>query len=507
MTASLAQIQGTDTLFRPSELVYFSPLERECFGRYFDGQPDFLSMIIAVNPDSKENEPGMYEEWISELASEISDRKFERLSETKKINRIRNEVSNSLLMNYEHQASFRDLFIKGSYNYYTAASVYAILLDRLGIPCEIREVTNSLLILTYPSHEKIPIEIEGTGTPFFMLAHDTRNNFISFLREINVVDDAMFTATTSRALFDRYYFADYGLTIREMTGMLYVNSAIEFLDRAETAKAYSQLEKAFILYPSRKTQYLLLAVLNGFLTDMDYYNPMDLGYLIKASRLTGYGVDRERIENILQHIIHTVLIEEQDLKGMQYIYDYMQEFLTDEALRKEFSFLYQYEVARLHYNEQQYTKALASAEEAFQLRPENIHIQNLLASTLAGFGINANSGMVLEKINHYDTLYEELAGNEIYITVKQHAFLIFFGEAFQLRDQKNGEYYMSLFEELTSLHPEVNLDYIAVGRSYSSAAIYYYRQGRVQRSREILEKGLTYAPHSVELKLKLKSFE
>jgi tetratricopeptide (TPR) repeat protein len=185
----------------------------------------------------------------------------------------------------------------------------------------------------------------------------------------------------------------------------------------------------------------------------------------------------------------------------------MQEFLTDNTLRTEFSFLYHYETARFHYNEQQYTKALVSSEQAFHLKPQNNHIQDLLASSLAGFGIMSNPGMVLEKIERYDTLFKELSGNEIYITIKQHASLIFFGEAFQLRDRQNGEYYMALFEEISSLHPEIKLDYIAVGRSYSSAAIYYYRQGRVQRSREILEKGLTYAPHNVELKLKLQSFE
>jgi tetratricopeptide (TPR) repeat protein len=507
ISLNMAQIQGTDTLYRPSDLVYFSALEMESFNRFFDGRPDYFSMLIAVNPDSKENEPGLYENWIAELVARIRDKKFDRLPEAKKINRIKNEVSKSFLIQFEHPASFRDLFTKGSYNYFTAASLYALLLDRLGIPCEIREVRNSILILAFPRQEKIPIEIEGTDTPFFMLAHDTRNHFVEFLREINVVDDATFTVTTSRALFDRYYFADYGLTIREMAGMLYLNSAIDFLNRSEAAKAYSQMEKAFILYPSRKTQYLLLANLNGFLGDMDYYNPIDLGYLIKASRLTGYGMKREKIERILKQIIHTVLIEAQDLKGMEYIYEYMQEFLADKELRTEFSFLYHYETARFHFNEQQYSKALAFSEQAYQLKPQNTNIQNLFASALAGFGITASSRLVLDRIEQYDTLYTELSGNEIYTTIKQHACLIFFGEAFQLQDRKNGEHYMALFEEITRAHPEINLDYIAVGRSYSAAGIYYYRQGEVQRSREILEKGLTLAPHNIELKLKLKSFE
>ena len=53
---------------------------------------------------------------------------------------------------------------------------------------------------------------------------------------------------------------------------------------------------------------------------------------------------------------------------------------------------------------------------------------------------------------------------------------------------------------------EAEIDHILIGRSYSSAAIYYYREGQVNKSRDLLEKGLLYAPDNIELKLKLNSF-
>ena len=507
MTVSLAQIQGTDTLFRPSDLFYFSTLEGESFSQYFDGKPDYFKMIITVDANSHENELEIYHDWIMDIIQEIRHKKFDRLSKAKKINQVKNSVSKALLTSFEHQSSFNDLFRFGKYNYYTAASLYAIILDQLDIPYIIREVSNSILLLTYPDVEQIPIEIEGPGSQFFAFAHDTRNNFVEFLRKSNTVDDATFSSTTSRVLFERYYFADYGLTIREMIGMLYLNSAIDYLNRSEPVNAYYQFEKAFILYPSHKTQYLLLAHLNSFLIAMDYHNPRDLGYLIKASRLIGYGVQRERISGFLENIIHEVLVKEQDLEGMQYIFDYMQEYLADEALKKEFSFLFYYETGRLHFNNGQYWKALTSFETAYSLKPDNDNIQDLIARALGGYSISANPGMVLEKINLYDTAYTGIVNNEIYLTIKLNVCLEFFGEAFQLQDEKNGEYYMAIFEELLDQYPDLSIEHLAVGRSYSSAAIYYYRKGQVQKSREIVEKGLKYAPHNLELKLKLKSFE
>jgi tetratricopeptide (TPR) repeat protein len=507
MPGSLAQLRGTDTLYRPSDLYYFSALEKESFFQYFEGRPDYLKMILSVDARSREEESGVYRDWIMDIVQEIRYKKFDRLSEVKKINRIRNAVSKTLLVTFKHQSGFSELFTHGQYHYFTAASLYGFILDGLGIPYEIREVSSSILLLAYPESERISIEIEGPGTPFFMFAHDTRGNFIEFLRESKTVDEATLASVTSRVLFDRYYFADYGLTIRDMIGMMYLNSAIDYLNRALPANAYSQFEKAFILHPSSKSQYLLLAHLNSFLTTMDYYNPRDLGYLIKASKLIGFGVDRELIMTYLKDIIHDVLIEAQDLEGMQFIYDYLQEYLADETVKKEFNYLYHYEAGRLLYNEQQYANALGFFESAYFTKPDDAGIQEVLSRALGAYSMNASPGMVLEKIAHYDTACTEIVSNELYLSVKQYVCLKFFGEAFQLQDAQNGEHYMVMFEEITDRHPDIKLDYLAVGRSYSSAAIYYYRQGQVQKSRKVLEKGLEYAPHNIELKLKLKSFE
>ncbi len=503
----MGQIQGTDSLFKPSDLVYFSALERESFTRYFEGQPDYLKMIAAININTDEGELELYRDWINEIILNIRQKKFDRLSEKKKIDQIRKSLTQALLVSYEHQSSFGDLFGFAKYNYFTAASIYAFILDEFNIPYEIHEVFTHIYLLAYPQDLQITIEITGPGNLYFMLNHETRSDFVDFLRRTNVVDDATFTGTTSRVIFERYYFNGYGFKIRELIGMLYLNSAVDYMNNSDLVNAYYQFEKAFILHPSYKTQYLLLAQLNGFLSSMDYHNPLDLGYLIKASRLIGFGIERELIVEYLQDMIHKVLIEEQDEKGIQYIYEYIQEYLGDEALIKEFNFLFHYETGRMHFIDAQYSIAMESFETAYALKPDNENNQDLLVRALGGYSSTASAGMVLEKLNKYDTSCSEIIANEIYLSVKLQTCLEIAGEAFQLQDRKNGEHYLAIFEDIVDRYPETFIDYILVGRSYSSASIYYYRKGQVQKSREIVHKGLSYAPQNIELKLKLKAFE
>lgn len=504
---SRAQIPGIDTLFRANELVYFSELEKSSFRDFLDGNPDYLSMIAAINPDTDERELKLYREWVDEIIRNIRSKKFDQLSEENKIERIKRYVIKALLISYEYKADFDDLFRFGNYNYFTAAAIYSFILDQFGIPYEIYELPTYIKLVAYPGDQQIAFETTKPGYQFFMFDHETRINFVKFIHKQGVIDDITFSNISTRNLFEQYYFAGYGLTIREMIGMLYINSAVDLMLGDRNQDSYAQLEKAFILHPSYKSQFLLLVNLNNYLLKMDYHNPLDLGYLIKASRLIDHGVDRKLIETYLEDIVNTVLVKEEDQEGFDYIYEYLQDYLLDENLKINFTFHYLHQSGRLAFNNARYAKALDYLEPAYDIRPEDKRIRSLLVRSLGGYSTVNSPGFVLEKIQQYDTAYTKITGEGIYLMVKLQAFLELSGEAFQLQDGQWGEYYMVEFEKFLDENPETGIDQILIGRSYSSAAIYYYRKGRVSKSRQVLERGLSYAPGNIELMLKLDSFE
>jgi len=416
-------------------------------------------------------------------------------------------VSKALLVSYVHEADFDDLFRFGDFNYFTAAAIYSFILERLEIPYEIYEVPTHIYLVAYPASHRIQIETTKPGHQYFMFDHETRQNFVNFIHMQEVIDDQTYRNTSIRDLFQRYYFAGYGLSIREMIGMLYLNSAIEMIIHEKHNDAYAQLEKAFLLHPSYKTQYMLLLQLKRYLVDMDYHNPLSLGYLIKASHLVDYGITRELIEEYLSDIVNTVLVQEENPEGFMFIYDYLMTYLGDEGLKNDFTFLYLYESGRIEFNDTRYGKALEFLEQAHQLKAENANTRDLLARSLAGYSLVVSPAQVLQKIMIYDSSNVAVTKEGIYKLVKIQTYLELFGEAYQLKDGKAGVIYMTEFESLIDENPEAELDNFMIGRSYSSAAIYYYRNGQVNKSRELLEKGLIYAPDNIELKLKLSSFK
>lgn len=504
---SRAQFSGTDTLFRAQELVYFSPLEQKAFYDFLNGKPDYLAMIAAVNPGTDKRELGLYRERIDEIIRDIREKKFEELGKEGKIDRIRKYVSRGLLTSYNQEADFDDLFRNGRFNYFTAASIYAFILDRFGIPYEIRELPTHIYLVAFPGEQPIELQTTAKGFQFFMFNHETRMNFVEFIHNQGVIDDYTYRNTATKELFQQYYFARQGLSIREMIGMLYLNSAVEMMVLGRANDYYAQVEKAFILYPSYRSQYLLLIQLFGYLENMDYRNPLHLGYLIKASRLIHYGIDRDIIDHYLLDIVNKILVRDEDRNGFMYIYEYLGKYIEDEPLKRNFEFYYLYESGRTEFQDLQYARALDYFEQAFRLRPQDEYTRDFFVRSIGGYSLLVSPAHMLEKLHLYDSAYTEITDEGIYLMVKLQTYLQLFGESFQMQDRSTGEKYMGKFEQLMDEYPEIGIDQLLVGRSYSSAAIYYYRQGMINHSRQAVEKGLSYAPDNIELKMKLSAFD
>jgi hypothetical protein len=79
------------------------------------------------------------------------------------------------------------------------------------------------------------------------------------------------------------------------------------------------------------------------------------------------------------------------------------------------------------------------------------------------------------------------------------AYVIAYGTAYDLGKATEGEIYKNLFEGLMAKFPDLAIDNDLLGRSYSMAAVYYFRKGITSRAKSIIDKGLTYAPNNREL--------
>ena len=92
-----------------------------------------------------------------------------------------------------------------------------------------------------------------------------------------------------------------------------------------------------------------------------------------------------------------------------------------------------------------------------------------------------------------------------YYKRKIHAYLFYFGQLYDSKDLRNAEIIRQTFEEMEATGPQVSLNSDIISSSYSSAALYFYKKGNKQKAKEMIEKGLKYAPDNYTLKYRLKA--
>jgi len=133
-------------------------------------------------------------------------------------------------------------------------------------------------------------------------------------------------------------------------------------------------------------------------------------------------------------------------------------------------------------------------------------MQSLFVRAVAGFATTSSSAQLIPRLEYYDEAYEIVENYDIYLMVKMHTYLQYSGESYQVGDADSGDSYMAEFESLHRENPDIGVEHYMIGRSYSSAAIYYYQKGDIERSKRIVNQGLEFAPDNTELRLKLDSF-
>lgn len=494
-------------LFHVEDLYYHSAFEYQVFDELEDGNRDYLALITCINPGTTEQEMAAYRRWIAKIAASIGSDRFERSSEEKKIEAISSYLSANIFMQYDQMSTFDDLYRTGRYNYISSACLYAFIMDELKIPYIIRESSSHLYLLAWPLSQKIIVETTIPEYRHFMFDYNARVDFVKYLRNINVIDEVTWRVKSTRELFEKYFYPQKDFTVKELSGLQYMYRAMEDIDNRALKSAYLNLKKAYYLYPSYKVQYLLLAGYYSFMDSADYTNTEGQVFLGEGPRLIPTGFNFGYYLQRFGVITDIYLFDREDISEYDRLYRFLAERINDQHLRDELSFLYYYETGRYYHNSGKFELALDNIEKAWDIRPADKDLQILFVSTLAGYAVTTGSSELIPRLEFYDEEYKIEERNDIFVMVKMHTYLQYAGESFQLQDVAAGESYMSKFEALYQDNPDIGINQDLVGRSYSSAAVYYFRKGSSDRSKQMIMKGLQYAPDNVELQLKMESFK
>lgn len=498
-----ASLISQDSLVRYNEVSFTSAYESDAFENYFIRKNPNLITSLLLSTNSNISADNHIIAQIENLCNSIGSLGYEKKKPEKQIKIIYDKVHSTFLKKYELENRFNEIFSSGNYNCVTATALFSLVFEKLNIPYTIKEEPTHVYLIAYPNTQNVLVE---TTTPLFgYLTFDPnfKNKFITNLKSQKIIGASEADKSSTDELFNKYYFQNENINLHKLVGIHYLNDALFNNDHGDYLKAFYQAEKAYLFYPSQRCQYLL-AQFGIEILAKEKLTPQEKSLFIgKLSRYKSQGVTNEMINGEFSNLTQDILFKENNKALYKECYEIIKSKINDKGLDNSLSYIYYYENGRVFYNQGNFPKAKGFFSKALSLQPNNVDLGSTFVSVLsATFRKGTSNKSVMDTLNFYKEKFpslEEINGFNAMIAVS-HA--IQFGEAFNQGLVNEGEKYKIIFESLYPSDKMMNVDSAVIGMAYSAACTYYFKKGQKTKAKAALEKGLSLAPDSYELRLR-----
>lgn len=493
-----------DSLVILSDLNFDIPQEKESF--VFDDDTKLLDLFYFTDfYNSSEAEIEAFRSKFNRIIGELNVAKVKIKKRDKQIKLIYKTVHANFLKKYQNMANFHELVSEGTYNCVTATALYAMILDGLDLPYVIKETPRHVYLIAFPEAEQILVESTDPTKGYVFHNADYKNLFVQNLRKGKIISEQEFKSQDVNKLFEKYYYADKNIGMIELVSIHYSNNANTYFEKGNVETFHEQIRKAYYLYPCSRNSFLLFTSSVLLLEKSDYKEKQGIDHLLFLSRFIDKGISSSDIVNEFIQITHEYLVNSSKHEAYDNIYAKFDSAVTHQELRRELSFIYNYEKGRAYLIKGRYLKSYPFVRMAFEIKDGHADAQTNLISNLSNLlSLEDSSTKNFAEMDTLALKYPILLENNNFIQVYGICHLKCIEELFKDKKPDEGNRIIDSFEKLNAKYPIVNFSDGFIGRAYSEAAVYYFKKGYNSKSRNYLNKGLELAPRSNELKSRIR---
>ena len=202
---------------------------------------DLLYLIDSKESSSKlEKDKASFFNYLNTLATKISKKKNKRVATM-----IYESIHDKYFTKYVDNPIFSDIFNLREYNCVTATALYAIALNHLKIPYEIKEMPTHVYLVAFPKTDKILFETTTPQAGTFDVKQKQIEEYKNYLIENKLITSA---EANNEDFFRKHYLQDSTITIKQLIAVQYYNNSIKYAEKENHKKALHQVEKAYHFY-------------------------------------------------------------------------------------------------------------------------------------------------------------------------------------------------------------------------------------------------------------------
>ncbi|WP_258099173.1 tetratricopeptide repeat protein [Marinoscillum pacificum] len=485
-------------LVQLSDLDFSSLNEKNVFEDVEKGDFDGFDLLMVMSDAPLE----LKQEWRESYDIKVQDLKSQSRPKSKSRNayKVYEFVHDHFLNAYQPFSYFDEIFENGTYNCVSSVGLYGLLFEELEVPYEIKETPTHVYLVVHPEKEKILIETTDSESGFRRFSHTFKKSFIKDLIEVEAISLTDLQDGVS-AIFDKYYFTDKQLGVKELAGMQYYNRSVTFLMEYDYRAAFKDLKKAYFLHPSEKIKTILLETALMCTNDCDYSEPEDVALLTILSNSETKAFDKQDLIAEFMHLLEVQLAELNHTDKVASYFQMLSSELKDSASVSQISFYYHFERGRLLYNAGKYEEALPFVQAALSLHPNQIETQTLVVANFHNALVTNVWGVdqyIANMENIYD-LFPHLESNTALGTLRAEVYLEGMSDCYRNGSVDKADDYRGRFEQLMARQQDLLIDDWKVAKAYSQAVLFYFNNEEYSSARQVLSSGLKYFPDNQEL--------
>jgi hypothetical protein len=440
-------------------------------------------------------------------AVEKNQKETKGKSEEKTLRFINQFVHQSFFTRYEKRNSFSSIFVNGTYNCVSATALFALILDRLSIPYQIRERPEHVYLVAYPSSLKIVLE---TTSPlgYIQYSEAYMDRYLDYLVQSKVITKDEKSAGDQLTLFQKYYYSSAGISLLQLAAIQFANYAFYHSNENKLEQALNDERKSAFIYRDEKSLFMLHYLMNHLLYEDKIGEQKQAELLISLCNLTRFDQNIVSPGPVIYYygqLQADWCDEKKDWKRFKEFHKNVMTVLKDTAISNTLDFAYHYEFARYGQIEMDEPSSIKEhLVPAYQLRPNNIQLQELIFSAfLQDLKTSTTNREIKKKMEEAIKSFPYLQQNMKFNSVQAELILNEAYEAFTLNDVGLGEKKLSEFKALYDANKEIQPGQEFLERAYNTAASTYFKRGNRVRAKSVLKEGLLYAPDNFSMKVRL----
>ncbi len=462
----------------------------------FKENSNYLAVLIASSGRGNNEILKKAEEKMDEVYLSLKPEKLQNKSPKKKIKKIFKGVQNDLLVRYNLENEFIEVFENGRYNCVSSTAIHALLLERFKINYIItQEPEHVYLTATFPA---LNIVMEGTDPQggYVPITEKLIEAQINSLVNRKLITVEELNSPDADKILDEL-FPSNEIDLAELIGVQYENKMAYSYDSENYKAAYENALKALYFYDCERFRTGLYFSAYSYMEVLGFDDENYAKVLGKIEKMDSSKAHLDEVMR-LSDLAMATLQQENKSYELNQLYRQLKRELKDSSTLKNVEMFHSLIQSELFNKLGRLDSAYYYGRKAMRLDSSNIYAPGLLISAL--FKKCAINGFesIADTLEKYYLKYEVIRKNDVYVSQLIRSALAQALDEISQKNYSECQYFIDKFERLSTKHSNLKVEPKLLSDAYTRLALFEYNRSK-RKALKTLNRGLVFAPGNKDL--------